>query len=209
MRREIRFRHCKDRQEWLRAKVVRNAISLLWSNFSGRTFGPGDWVWLCPATDAYQPIEQERHLTYEILRFLVEKKIPTRILTKSESVCDDEDTIIRHKDLIQVGFTITTLSDDLGRKWEPNASLIHDRIKALRFFHANGVKTWVSVEPMLDDKPLALVEKSKEDVDYWVFGKDNYVKRDLDYLRIRNEITAWFEAHELTNYLIKKELREA
>ena len=215
MFRDIRFRHCRNRQDWMRAQPVKNAVRQVedeyWTNqtLQAQLHDGQSWVWLCPATDPYQPLEDELCITSRILKHLVTSKVPVRILTKSESVCNDEDTIIRHSDLVQVGFTITTLDDDLALKWEPEASMIHDRIKTLRYFHANGVKTWLSDEPILKADHLELLEALKDDVDQWIFGKDNYMKRDLPYPRIRDEIIQWFQAHNMTNYLIKKELMGA
>jgi len=214
MRLAFRTGRVKTRREWLHPKAAKNAPDQVFAeihsaNFQDRFHREYDWVWLCPATDPYQLIESELHLTSSILKHLVQSQIPVRILTKSEGVYDDEDTIIRHSDLVQVGFTISTLSNDLARSWEPDASLIHDRMKALRYFHNNGVKTWVSGEPILDSKPLDFVEELNESVDYWVFGKANYMKLPLDYPKIRNGLIQWFQAHNQTNYYIKKELMEA
>ena len=97
----------------------------------------------------------------------------------------------------------------IAQKWEPNASLIHDRVKAIKYFHANGVKTWVSDEPILKDDTPVLLEWLKDDVDEWVFGKDNYVKHEgLNYPQIRDKTIRWFQDHNMTNYLIKKELMQ-
>jgi len=193
-------------------RVVKNPVPLLITEL-GNTLPSDAWVWLSAATDPYQPIENETHLTSEILKILVQRRIVTKILTKSERVYNDEDTIIRHNDLVTVGFTITTLDDELARKWEPNASLIHDRMKALRYFYANGVNVWMSGEPLLDDRPDLILDKL-EDIakdqarSYWIFGKDNYMKRPLPYREMRDRILNWFQERGLTNYLIKRELWE-
>jgi DNA repair photolyase len=72
--------------------------------------------------------------------------------------------------------TLTTLDDAFSLKWERNAALPADRMKALRTFHAAGIFTWVSLEPTLDlDSSLAIVDATHEYVDLYKVGRANYV----------------------------------
>lgn len=204
----IRRKKCRDRADWMKPQIVKDAIPQLERELSSP---PKDLkeIWLSPVTDPYQPIEDKTRLTRGILQLLIKRNIPVRILTKSIGILQDAKLIIKNRPLISVGFTITSLNEDTRRKYEPNASPVWDRIRVLEHFHKHGVKTWCSVEPILDDHPTAILNTLKDDVDWWVFGKDNYTHRWLPYQKIRDDITMWFRKHGMMNYLIKKELREA
>lgn len=72
--------------------------------------------------------------------------------------------------------TLTSLDDDFSKKWERNAALPGDRIKALRAFHDAGIFTWVSLEPTLDvESSLAIVERTHNFVDLYKVGRVNYL----------------------------------
>ena len=73
--------------------------------------------------------------------------------------------------------TLTSLDDRFSKKWERNAALPGDRIKALRTFHDAGIFTWVSLEPTLDiESSLAIVTATHEFVDLYKVGRANYLK---------------------------------
>jgi len=204
----IRRKKHRDRSDWASPRIVKDAIPQLERELS---HPPKDlaWVWLSPVTDPYQPIEDTVHLTRGILKVLITHKVPTWILTKSVGILQDAELIIENRGLISVGFTITTLDEDIRRKYEPNASPVWNRVRALEYFHKHDVKTRCSVEPILDDHLTAILDTLKDDVDFWYFGKDNYANRSLPYKNLRDEIIAWFHKHDMTNYLIKKELLNA
>ncbi len=204
----IRRKQFRDRSDWMNPRIVKDAIAQLSRELSR---APKDLrqVWLCPVTDCYQPIEDTVRLTRGLLEVLIAQKVPTWILTKSIGILRDAELIIENRGLVSVGFTITTLDENIRRVQEPNASPVWDRARALAYFHKNGVETKCSVEPILDEHPLAIVDTLKGDVDYWYFGKDNYTKRALPYKQIRDGIIAWVRKHTMKNYLIKRELLNA
>jgi DNA repair photolyase len=73
--------------------------------------------------------------------------------------------------------TLTSLDDRFSQKWERNAALPDDRIRALRTFHEAGIFTWVSLEPTIDvESSLALVEATHSFVDLYKVGRANYLK---------------------------------
>ena len=204
----IRRKQCRDRSDWMNPRIVKDAIGQLERELSR---APKDLkqIWLSPVTDPYQPIEDTVHLTRGVLNVLIARKVPVWILTKSVGILQDAELIIENRGLVSVGFTITSLNEEVRRKYEPNASSVWNRVRALEYFHKHGVKTKCSVEPILDEHPTTICDTLKDDVDYWYFGKDNYTHRWLPYQKIRDDITMWFHKHGMMNYLIKKELREA
>ncbi|MEW5760086.1 MAG: radical SAM protein [Candidatus Thermoplasmatota archaeon] len=105
-------------------------------------------VCLGTVTDAYQQIEKEYELARKCLELLLKKNFPITIQTKSSLVLRDMELIKRFKEA-DVGFTITTMRDEIRRKYEPNSSSNEERLKALSTLSSNGIKTWVFIGPIM------------------------------------------------------------
>jgi len=99
-------------------------------------------------TDAYQPLEREYGITRACLEALLEHPLPVSILTKSALVLRDLDLIKKLKD-VEVAFTITTLDEEVRRRFEPGASPVTARLDALRAFSEAGIPTWAFCGPLL------------------------------------------------------------
>ncbi len=95
-----------------------------------------------------------------------------------KSICDKLD---KFKNLIQFRFTITSLSNNLLKFWEPGAPLFEVRLKSLKYAFKKGYKTSISIEPFLDEDPLELVVTLKPYVteSIWI-GKMNYLGSSTD-----------------------------
>ena len=105
-------------------------------------------VLLSNVTDPYQPIEETYELTKKMLKTLVRHPCPVSILTKSSLVLRDLDLLRRFHDC-EVGFTITTLNDDIKRCFESNASPTEERLNTLKVLHDGGVSTFAFSGPLL------------------------------------------------------------
>lgn len=53
--------------------------------------------------------------------------------------------------------TIGSVNDMVLSAWEPGAPLIHERVMALQYARTEGFQTSVSMEPMLDANPDAVI----------------------------------------------------
>jgi DNA repair photolyase len=99
-------------------------------------------------TDAYQPLEREYGVTRACLEGLLDHPLPVSILTKSALVQRDLDLIKKLND-VEVAFTITTLDEEVRSRFEPGASPIAARLKALRTISEAGIPTWAFCGPLL------------------------------------------------------------
>jgi DNA repair photolyase len=99
-------------------------------------------------TDAYQPLEEQYGITRACLEALVGYDWPVCILTKSALVLRDLQLIKRLKD-VEVAFTITTMDDELRRRFEPGSSPIPERLDVLRTLSEFGISTWAFCGPLL------------------------------------------------------------
>jgi DNA repair photolyase len=119
------------------------------------------------------------------------------------------------------GSTLTFTSTDDSRKWEPNAAIPMNRIAALNFAHSRGIKTWVSMEPVIDpEQTLELIELTHEFVDLYKVGKLNsdncrgseyyeelkQIERTIDWKGFGERAEALLKGYE-KEYYIKEDLR--
>ncbi|MBA7477124.1 hypothetical protein ES707_12522 [subsurface metagenome] len=149
---------------------------------AGRLAGE-DQVLLCFTGDPYCRADLEYQATRNVLEILLSNRIPVTILSKGGSRClRDLDLFTKFGESIKVGATLTFLSEADSRRWEPDAAPVGDRLEALETLHENGVRTWVSFEPVIDpDQTLELLKCTMGYVDEFKLGKiNNYAGLDAD-----------------------------
>ncbi len=100
--------------------------------------------------DPYMPVEREYRMTGQALEIIARHDFPIHILTKSDLVLHDLDTITEiSRVYAAVSFTITTANDDLAEKLEPGAPRPSARFKAMRCLADAGILTGVTMMPLL------------------------------------------------------------
>jgi DNA repair photolyase len=110
----------------------------------------GGSVWLSSVCDPYQQVEAKYQLTRGAIQLISQySKFTISILTKNALVLRDLDLLTGIMDRVDVGFTITTFSNEAQRTFEPHASPVKDRIEAIRRLNEAGLQTWVFIAPML------------------------------------------------------------
>lgn len=106
-------------------------------------------ILLSSVTDAWQGPEKKYKLARGVLEVLRDDDYPgfVSILTKSPLVLRDVDVIadLNNK---EVGITVTTTDDDIGRFMEAHAPLASDRLQALADLNAAGIPTYAFVGPL-------------------------------------------------------------
>ena len=105
-------------------------------------------VGISTVTDAYQPAEKRFEITRLALEQLQRYDFPVCIQTKSSLVLRDLD-ILQGFSKCEVGFTVTTLDEDIRQKIEPGASTGVERLAALETLADAGVSTWAFLGPIL------------------------------------------------------------
>ena len=135
-----------------------NAIDLLRKELASKrvigTVGTGSMH------DPYMPLEATRKLTGQALRVIAENQFPVHIITKSDLVLRDLDTLKQiSATYAAVSFTITTADDALGKQVEPGAPLVSKRFAAMRKLAEQGILTGVTMMPI-----LPFIEDTEENV---------------------------------------------
>ena len=100
-------------------------------------------------TDAYQYIEKDYELTRRSIEILLEHGFRLSIQTKSPLVIRDLDILIDYRKSVDVGFTITTVDDDIAKHIEPNAPPPRYRVEALYNISSYGIETWIFLGPII------------------------------------------------------------
>ncbi len=165
-------------------------------------------VWISSVCDPYQPLEATYELTRRCLKELVKKQFPVNIQTKSKLALRDMD-LFQEAAEIEVGFTITTDDERVAKLFEPGATPVKERLRALEKIHSAGVKTFAFVGPLLPGNPEKLVEALEGMVDRILIDRMNYlssVKRFYRQVGLQRETTEAF-FHEYKERLIS-ELRK-
>ncbi|MBF0247806.1 MAG: PA0069 family radical SAM protein [Alphaproteobacteria bacterium] len=119
-------------------------------------------------TDPYQPIEQDRRLTRQVLEVLRDFRHPAVLITKSHRVVRDVDVLadMARNGLVSVGVSVTTLDTTLARTLEPRAATPPRRLDAVRTLSDAGVPVCLMVSPVIpaltDHELEAILAAGKE-----------------------------------------------
>jgi DNA repair photolyase len=146
---------------------------------------PRGRVWVSGVCDPYQPLEKKYELTRKCLQTLLRYRWPVTIQTKSPLVLRDMD-ILKGRDNLEVGLSVTTADEEIRKLFEPNAPPIGERIWALRQLHVTGIRTFAMIAPMLPAaERLAVALNGK--VDYVLIDMMNYHYGDWVYKKYHLE----------------------
>lgn len=118
-------------------------------------------------------------LTQRCAVMAMKNGVPVTILTKmaywplAES-SKEMLTVGAETKLLCVGFTLTG-HDEM----EPNADPTYARADGMRYLHEHGIKTFASIEPIIDfDSSLSMIEKTIDFCDLYRIGLRSGVKAD-------------------------------
>jgi DNA repair photolyase len=171
------------REDWGRfVDVKTNAGDLLRREIRKKKRGR---VWISGLCDPYQPLEKDCKVTRACLEILTEHDWPVTVQTKSPIVTRDLDLLKRLSD-VEVGFTITTASENIREIFEPNAPSIKERIETLKKLHSEGIKTFAMIAPVLPEA-RDLVKQLIGNVDHVLIDRMNYHYADWVYRKNRLE----------------------
>jgi DNA repair photolyase len=146
--------YCDSRSECYQIENFRdvlvkvNAIELLEKELARKRIkGP---IGTGSMSDPYTPTELRYNLTGQALQVIARHGFPVHIITKSDLVLKDLETLVEiNRVHAAVCFTITTADDDLGKKLEPGAPLVSARLHAMKVLARFGIPVGISLMPVL------------------------------------------------------------
>ncbi len=171
------------------------------------TAGTQDRVLLCFTTDPYQPLEQKEGITREAIQSLHNAGLAVQVLTKGGSRALRDLDLFTSRDAFAT--TLTLLDEAASREWEPGAATPLNRMVTIQEFHAAGIPTWVSLEPVLDPEvALEIIRRTHKYVDLYKVGKLNYHPhaKTIDWGRFARESVELLKSLG-KNYYIKQDLQ--
>ncbi len=206
-----RFGKVSNYAEWIKPKLVSNALELLDKEIPKYRHQIKS-VHLCFMTDPFMyKYKEVSDMSIKILEKLNKNNIKCTILTKGVY---PNIRMNKQTKLNEYGITIVSLNNEFKNRYEPYTAPFLKRINSLKQLHDKGLKTWVSMEPyptpLLDKKHnlKKLLNKIKF-VDTIVFGKLNYniensryENHDEFYENCSKQVIDFCEKHKI-NYHIK------
>ena len=174
---KIRYGAIKSYKDWIKPKIVGNALELLEKEVP-RYKDKINFVHLSFMTDPFMYRQREiANLTLKIIERLNRDNIRCTVLTKGVYPRELANTKKYSKENIY-GITLVSLDNDFKRKFEPFSAPFKDRINSLKYLHSKKLKTWVSMEPYstpnLIQQDLLRILRKISFVDKIIFGKLNY-----------------------------------
>jgi DNA repair photolyase len=167
----------KDYQDWIKPKIVENALELLDKEIP-KLKDKIKVVHLCFTTDPFMYKQREvTDLTLKIIERLNQDNIRCTVLTKGIYPRELID-VDRYGSNNEYSITLVSLNKNFKRNYEPGAAPYKERIKALKYLHEHGLRTWVSMEPYptpnLVKQDIGEILEEISFVDKIIFGKLNY-----------------------------------
>lgn len=174
---KIRSGFVKNYQDWIKPKIVDNALELLDKEIP-KYKNQIKFVHLCFMTDPFMYKQPEViDLTLKIIERLNRDNIRCTVLTKgvySKALLNKKKYSIQN----EYGITLVSLRDRFKQIYEPFSAPFIERIEALKMLHKAGLHTWVSIEPYptpnIIQQDLKELLKSISFVDKIIFGRWNY-----------------------------------
>jgi DNA repair photolyase len=136
-------------------------------------------------SDPYPPIDDKLFLTREVMGILKAYGMGFQVLTKAAQRATDDFDLYTDRDM----FAVTLTFPDCKRsyEWEPMANSPFERIEALRWAKLMGIRTWASIEPVIDPAAsLEVMDMAAPFVDLFKIGKLNHQKNDTDWRAFGN-----------------------
>jgi DNA repair photolyase len=196
------------RQQWEASpfRVRRNLIRDL-RNDAEQLRGTNERVLLCFFGDLYSPEAVKTGISRQILEVLREFDIPWQVLTKGGMRAVPDFDLYGPNDAFATTLTFTRNQDSVNL--EPGAALPSDRCRAIQEAYDRGIKTWVSLEPVLNpEDALYWIDNSFPVVSLFKVGKLNHDaarEKEIDWRRFGMEVIARLESRGL-RYYIKHDL---
>ena len=160
---------------------------------------------LCLTSDPSQPNEDGH--TRQALEIMANAGTRFQVLTKGGvRALRDLDIIAATDGLF--GTTLLFTDETARQDWEPGAASIASRVEALRAFHDSGIRTWVSIEPVIEPRQAVdIVHWLDPWVDEWRLGKLNHHPRAATIAWRAYAADLWAAlADTTTDYMVKKAL---
>ena len=165
----------KSREDWITPRLKDRALERFESDAKKYAGDPRE-ILFSFGTDPYGTPEQRTQM-YDVLGIAAKHDLRITVLTKNPAGAEQHITMFQRNGW-SLGTTICFASEALREEWEPGAPSITSRVAALQTFREAGVKTWVSVEPVINPtEAIGVLAALVDKVDLIKVGKWNHDAR--------------------------------
>ena len=199
-----RFGKVKDYEEWIQPYLVSNTLDLLDKEIP-KYKSKIKSVQLCFSTDPFMfDYDDVENMSLKAIEILNQSNIKCVVLTKGIL----PKSLASFSKINEYGITLVSVDENYRELYEPHSAPIKERIKALKYLHELGCKTWVSIEPY----PTPNIFKQELDdilqeisfVDKIIFGRLNYNTKVREYKNYREYYN--LKAEEVINFCEKNNI---
>lgn len=130
-----------------------------------RGLRPTQIIYCSPLTDPYQPAEAERGLMPDVLRAVILHPPEVfAIQTRGPLILRDIGLLVAasRATRLRVSCSITTDREDVRRIFEPRCASLAERWQTVAALRDAGIRTFVTLAPLLPCNPALLVEQALE-----------------------------------------------
>ena len=172
----------------------------------------GKTVHLCFTCDPY-PNGIDSSPTRQIIKLLKDSGNHVQILTKNGLSAARDFDLLDENDwfgITYAGYTGDNSEFHFIPAEEPGSNSPYWRLRALKLAHRNGIKTWVSCEPVLNPTDVLNFIDRADYVDLWKVGKLNYHSSAINWEDFAESVSYLLETKHIlfgTEYYIKDSLR--
>jgi DNA repair photolyase len=154
----------------------------------------------------------EKHLgfTQSAIQMLISAELPFTILTKS-SLIDRDFLLFKSYPKFRAGFSFTTIDPIEAREWEPGCGYVRDRAAVLQKFKSHGIKTWVSLEPVMSvESTIRVIRELNKWVDFFWVGALQHMQppTPINLIEAHRQIMEVLEYYH-SNYRFKRSFTDA
>lgn len=167
-------------------------------------------ILMCFTCDPYQPIEKELGITRKAIMILMENGLRFTLLTKGGMLATRDFDLLAGYEKCRFGTTLIFTDQNDADRWEPHARPVLERIETIKEAYERGIRTWVSLEPVIDPgQALELIRLLSPVVGHWKVGKLNYrtPDRPVDWKGFREDVKGLLDSLG-ADYYIKKSLSQ-
>ena len=175
---------------------------------------PESQILLCFLCDPYSLHDVVPAVTRQTIEIFKRYSCKIAVLSKGgRRVLRDIDLFKSYpKGKIKFGTTLTFYDDSLRLKYEPKAACVPERLETLEIIHAAGIKTFASIEPVIDPvESLKVIAASIPFVDQYKIGKINHNKdleSKINWTKFLSDALAIIKPYGKEIY-VKEDLRNA
>jgi DNA repair photolyase len=163
-------------------------------------------ILLCFTCDPY-PAEIDTTPTREVIEAIKNAGGHVSILTKGGLKAERDFDLLDENDSFGVTYSGCKDGELFNQsEYEPNATPPYERLAIIHKAHKQGIKTWMSCEPVIVENDIYTIIQLADYVDFFKIGKLNYYPSDINWGEFGRNCERLCKKYN-RNYYIKEDLR--